>query len=86
MVRLLFGCSDFLLKTVWVVCLLTNWTKALDACAVGAEALMVAGSGDGVQWLSQGSVAAVQGTGDGGVGAAVARQGVGDGGAGTTVA
>ena len=36
--------------------------------AVGAAALMVAGSGDGVQWLSQGSVSAVQGTGDGGAG------------------
>ena len=32
---------------------------ALDAHAVGATALMVAGSGDGVQWLSQGSVSVV---------------------------
>ena len=34
------------------------WTRALDARAVGAAALMVVGSGDGVQWLSQGSVSA----------------------------
>ena len=50
--------------------------------AVGATALMVAGSGDGVQWLSQGSVAAVQGTGDGGAGAAVAHDCCGYGGSG----
>ena len=52
-----------------------HWTRALDARAVGAAALMVAGPGDGVQWLSQGSVSAVQGTGDGGAGATVARGG-----------
>ena len=43
-----------------------NWTRALDAHTVGAAALMVVSSGDGVQWLSQSSVSAVQGTGDGG--------------------
>ena len=40
-----------------------HWTRALDARAVGAAALMVAGSGDGVQWLSQGSVSATGGGG-----------------------
>ena len=52
-----------------------HWTRELDGRAVGAAALMVAGSGDGVHWLSQGSVSAVQGTCDGGAGAAVARGG-----------
>ena len=32
------------------------WTRALDGRAVGASTLLVAGSGDCVQWLSQGSV------------------------------
>ena len=49
------------------------WTRALDARTVGVAALMVAGSGDGVQWLSQGlvSMAAVtlaQGSAQGGRG------------------
>ena len=52
-----------------------HWTRALDTRAVGAAALMVAGSGDGVQWLSQDSVSAVQGTGDCSAGATVARGG-----------
>ena len=46
------------------------WTRALEACAVGAAVLLEVGSGDGVQWLSQGSVSAAsvtQGSGsDGG--------------------
>ena len=33
-------------------------TRALEARAVGAAVLLKAGSGDGVQWLSQGSVSA----------------------------
>ena len=44
------------------------WIRALDARAVGAATLLVAGSGDGVQWLSQGSVSAAgvtQGDGSG---------------------
>ena len=45
------------------------WTRALDAHVVGAAALLVAGSGDGVQWLSQGSVSAAA------VGATVAMLG-----------
>ena len=39
------------------------WTRALDARAVGVAVLLMAGSGDGVQWLSQGSVSAVAGAG-----------------------
>ena len=51
------------------------WTRAHEARAVGAAVLLEAGSGDGVQWLSQGSVSAVGVTqGDG--------SGVGDGGSG----
>ena len=51
------------------------WTRALDARAVGAAAaLLVASSGDGVQWLSQGSVSAA---------AATLAQGSAQGGSGT---
>ena len=32
------------------------WTRAEEARAVGAAVLLEAGSGDGVQWLSQGSL------------------------------
>ena len=46
--------------------------------AVGAAALMVAGFGDGVQWLSQGSVSATggggNGAGDGGSGSGTAEE------------
>ena len=44
------------------------WTRALDARAVGAAALMVAGSGDSVQWLSQGSAEEGSDTGKGSTG------------------